>query len=125
HIKTMREKNLSKAVIKDLLDKRNATSSQEIQTTPDVPQLRQSEVTETLRSIQRSFETFPEDKEQIISELKDEFKESIKEELAENFEQQNKVIADELKKISEAQKQLEQKQDEDKRKGFFARLFGK
>lgn len=124
HIKTMREKNLSKAVIKDLLDKRN-TNSNQIQTIPNVPQLRQSEITETLRSIQRSFETFPEVKEQIISELKEEIKESIRDELAENFEQQNKKIADEFKKISEAQKQLEQKQDNEKKKGFFARLFNK
>lgn len=124
HIKMMRDKNLSKVVIKDLLDKREADSAQ-TQITPILPQLRQTEVTETLRSIQRSFEAFPEIKEQVISELKEEVKESMRNELEENFEKQNKILEDKLENITKAQKELEENQKEEKNKGFFARLFNK
>jgi len=124
HIKTMRDKNLSKAVIKELLDKRDTDAAQ-TQTKPSVPQLRQTEVTETLRSIQKSFETFPEIKEQIISELKDEVKESVHNELESNFEKQNKILEEKLENITKAQKELEEKQTEEKNKGFLARLFNK
>lgn len=124
HIKTMRDKNLSKAVIKDLLDKRDIDSVQ-TRTTPSLPQLRQTEVTETLRSIQRSFETFPEIKEQVISELKEEVKESVRNELEEKFEKQNKILEDKLENITKAQKELEDNKKEEKSKGFFARLFNK
>lgn len=130
HIKTMREKNLSKAVIKELLDRTEVDpDANQIQTTPDVPQLKQSEVTETLRNIQKAFETLPEVKEQIVSELKEEIKNDIRDELNEGFKQQNKIIENEFKKIQKAQQLLEQKQEEqnknEKKKGFFSRLFKK
>src|SRR5699024_5029244 len=129
-IKTMREKNLSKAVIKDLLDRTEVDpNTNQIQTTPDIPQLKQSEVTETLRNIQRAFETLPEVKKEIISELKEEIKDDIRDELEESFEKKNKIIENEFKKLKESQQLLEQKQEEqkeeEKKKGFFSRLFKK
>src|SRR5699024_3289138 len=130
HIKTMREKKLSKAVIKELLDRTEVDpNANQVQTTPDVPQLKQSEVTEILRNIQKAFETLPKVKEQIVYELKEEIKDNIRDELEDNYEKQNKIIENELKKIQEAQKLLEQKQEEqnedEKKKGFFSRLFKK
>lgn len=121
HIKAMRDKNLSKAVIKDLLDKNKNSSTYNKIPVPDVPALRQTEATQVLRSIQQSFETFPEIKKEIMNELKDEIKESIKEELTENFKKQNELIAGELKKITDSQKQVENT----KKTGFLSRIFKK
>src|SRR5699024_11746869 len=130
HIKTMREKNLSKAVIKELLDRTEVDpDANQIQTTPDVPQLKQSEVTETLRNIQKAFETLPEVKEQIVSELKEEIKNDIRDELNEGYKQQNKNIKNEFKKIQKDQQLLEQKQEEqnknEKKKDILSRLVKK
>jgi len=119
HIKAMRDKNLSKVIIKELLDKNKSNSAHNKTPIPDVPALRQTEATQALKSIQQSFEAFPEIKKEIINELKDEIKESIKDELADSFKKQNELIANELKKITDSQKQLE----ENKSSGFFSRIF--
>lgn len=116
HIKSMREKNLSKKMIKELLQKHSETNSERNHVVePTVPALKQSEAIETLRNIQNAIETLPEIKELIVSELKSEIRNEIKNELnnavrseiASSLEAGNKNTSEQIKTLSEALDNME------------------
>jgi DNA-binding transcriptional MerR regulator len=105
HIKAMRTKNLSKDMIRELLQKRSQTddaSSSVLE--PSVPQMSQNEAVETLRNIQSTFENFEEFKlamkQELVAELRNEIRQEIKNELisevrkeiASSSEQQQKLL---------------------------------
>lgn len=109
HIKTMREKNISKEMIKELLTHKNSTettdNSHALQ--PTLPQLKQSEVVEALRNIQ----TFPKEMELILTSVLEKMREEIKMEVRNEIrnEVKNEVIEEvrkELSKSSEHQQKL-------------------
>jgi DNA-binding transcriptional MerR regulator len=116
HIKSMREKNLSKKMIKELLQKHSEINSERNHVVePTVPTLKQSEAIETLRNIQNALETLPEIKELIVSELKSEIRSEIKNELnnavrneiASSLEAGNKNTSEQIKTLSEALDNME------------------
>lgn len=116
HIKSMREKNLSKKMIKELLQKHSETNLERNHVVePTVPTLKQSEAIETLRNIQNTLETLPEIKELIISELKSEIRNEIKDELnnavrneiASSLEAGNKNTSEQIKTLSKALDNME------------------
>jgi DNA-binding transcriptional MerR regulator len=140
HIKKMREKNLSKAVIKELLDKQPAAELEKVPQ-PPVPVLRQSEITETFRNIQNSFETFPEIKEMIVSEIKNDIRNEIKNEITATIQKEisqgMESTSEQIKSLSDAYKSEVERRDElltenmkllrelkeEKSKSFFSKLF--
>lgn len=113
-IKTMRDKNLSKKMINDLLQKRadseggNSPSIIE----PSVPALRQSEAIETLRNVQKALETFPEIRELLVSEIKNEIKneltDTVRKEISSSLEQGNRNTSEQLKAFSESLNSMEE-----------------
>src|SRR5699024_7392199 len=156
HIKTMRQNNLSKKMIKELLKKKNETGSDNAPSTiePTVPALKQSEAIETLRNVQSALESFPEIKEALISELRDNIKHEIKneittavrKEIASSLEANSNNASEQFKAFSESLNSMEvnykneiERRDkllmenmrlmkelkEQKKKGFFKRLFDK
>lgn len=123
HIKTMREKDLSKAIIKELLSKRE---SEDVPTPVPVtvPQMKQNEVLETLRNIQKAFETLPEVKQMIVDQVKSELKEEIQETVRLSLENSRKQIAasieagnnntsEQLKALSESITKIENNKEEE------------
>lgn len=117
-IKTMRDKNLSKKMINDLLQKKadSEGSNPPSMIEPSVPALRQSEAIETLRNVQKALETFPEIKELIVSEIKNDVRNEIKKELtdtvrneiASSLEQGNNATSEQLKALSESLNSMEE-----------------
>lgn len=142
NIKTMREKNLSKEIIKNLLENKPEEEKKKTPQ-PDVPVLRQTEITETLRNIHRSFETFPEIKEMIVSEIKDELRNEIKNEISTSIQEEIskglETTSEQIKTLSEDYKSEVNRRDdlllqnmklmrelkEEKGKSFLSRLFKK
>lgn len=154
HIKTMRQNNLSKNMIRELLKKRTETGSDNAPSTiePTVPALKQSEAIETLRNVQSALESFPEIKEALISELRNNIKHEIKNEIttavrkeiassleanSNNASEQFKAFSESLNSMEENYKNEIERRDkllmenmrlmkelkEQKKKGFFKRLF--
>lgn len=138
-IKSMRDKNLSKKMIKELLQRQSETDlNREQVIEPTVPALKQSKAVETLRNLQRSLEAFPEIKEMMIAELKSEIRNEIKNELtdavrkeiASSLEFGNKHTSEQIKTLSEALDNMENMRlmneiKKEQNKSFFKRIFSK
>jgi len=112
HIKSMRNKDLSKKVINELLQKRSEANSGTKQVVePAVPALKQSEAIETLRSLQSSLEALPEIKEMIVEEIKSEIKnelvDSVRKEVACSLESGNKRTFEQIETLSKALNTME------------------
>ena len=109
HIKAMREKKISKEMIKDLLTKKKGLEPEEKPNfpQPSLPQLKQSEVVEALRNIQN----LPQQMEATFALALDKMREEIKAEVRNEIrnEVKNEVIEEvrkELSKSSEHQQKL-------------------
>lgn len=79
-IKQMRDKNLSIAMIKDLMRKHSETLEDDSQlpiVQPSVPQMSQSEAISTLKEIQVALKSFEGFKEQIKTEIRNEVRNEI------------------------------------------------
>jgi DNA-binding transcriptional MerR regulator len=79
-IKQMRDKNLSIAMIKDLMKKHSETLEDDSQPPiiqPSVPQMSQSEAISTLKEIQVALKSFKEFKEQVKTEIQNEVRNEI------------------------------------------------
>lgn len=79
-IKQMRDKNLSIAMIKDLMKKHSETLEDDSQfpiVQPSVPQMSQSEAISTLKEIQVALKSFEEFKEQVKTEIRNEVRNEI------------------------------------------------
>ncbi|WP_240378138.1 MerR family transcriptional regulator [Bacillus piscicola] len=131
HIKTMRDKNLSKKVIRDLLQqkKESDNSSDYVPIPqPSVPKMNQSEAVKTLnelKDIMVNFDDFKESlkkelREEIRNEVKNEVVEEVRRELASASESQQKLVergskhtSEQLESISEALEKMEDKQEEE------------
>lgn len=127
HIKTMRDKKLSKDVIKELLEKRgkiNGDSDISLVPQPPVPQMKQSEAVETLHSIKEMMAGFEELKSSLIKELKEEIRqevrkdviEKVRKEIASSSEGQQKLLqestlatSEQFEVVSEALKEMEKR----------------
>lgn len=112
HIKSMREKGLSKKMIKELLKKQSAMNHGQKQfVEPSVPTLKQNEAIETLRNVQKAFEAFPQVKEVMVEELKNEIRSEIKnvvqKEIASGLESGNKHTSEQIKTLSESLNAME------------------
>lgn len=151
-IKTMRDKNLSKKMINDLLQKRvdSEGSNPPSIIEPSVPALKQSEALETLRNVQKALETFPEIKEILVSEIKNEIRneltDAVRNEISSSLEQGNSNTSEQLKALSESLNSMEENYErevnrrdkilmenlslmkeikEQRNKSFLKKLFGK
>lgn len=79
-IKQMRDKNLSIAMIKDLMKKHSETLEDDSQPTivqPSIPQMSQNEAISTLKEIQVALKSFEKFKEQIKTEIRNEVRNEI------------------------------------------------
>jgi DNA-binding transcriptional MerR regulator len=101
HIKAMRTKNLSKDMIRDLLQKRSETETDTAPPIePSVPKMSQNEAIETLRNIQSAFESLEEFKlsmkQELVSEIRQEIKNEliseVRKEIASSSEQQQNLL---------------------------------
>lgn len=102
HIKTMRDKKLSKDIIKELFEKKgkiDGGSNVSLVTQPLVPQMKQSEVVQTLHSIKEMMAGFEELKGSLIKELKEEIRQEIRKEVIEE-------VRKEIASSSEGQQKL-------------------
>lgn len=120
-IKTMREKKLSKEVIRELLEQRNKEVDNEgmpLMPQPSVPQMKQSEAVETLQSIKEMLNGFEDFKSALIEEIKAEIRQEVvnevKREITINSEGQQKLIeekstaaSEQLEGVTEALKKME------------------
>lgn len=115
-IKSMRDKNLPKKMIKELLKRQTETGLKRNQVIePTIPTLKQSEAVETLRDLQRSLEAFPDIKEMMIAELKSEIRNEIKSELtdavrkeiASSLESGNTRTSEQIETLSKALNTME------------------
>lgn len=112
-IKFLRDKDLSIKTIKEMLSERPGKEIQPV-IQPSVPQMKQNEVIETLRSIQTTLETLPAIKEMIVSQIrediKSELRDEIKNEIISTLETSNKEAFEELKGIYESTNNMVQQQ---------------
>jgi len=89
HIKIMRDKKLSKDIIRDLLEKKNqiegvdVASSLLVPHSSFIPQMKQSEAIETLQMIKEMLAGFEEFKISLIKELREEIRQEVKNEVIE------------------------------------------
>lgn len=106
HIKTMREKNISKPVIKDLLETWDELRAEKM-AQPD-----QTESAEVLQSIQNVLHTLPEVREAIVSEIRQEIRDELKREVTEdiykatasNLREESAYISEQINELSKAYK---------------------
>lgn len=113
HIKTMRDKKLSKDVIRELLEKKNKVEGVDatlLVPQPYVPQMKQSEAVETLQSIKEILAGFEEFKGSLIKELREE----VRKEIASSSEGQQELLqentlatSEQLESVSEALREME------------------
>lgn len=85
HIKAMREKKLSKDVIRDLLEKKNEAGGIEtaLAPQPTPQQMSQSEAVQTLQEIKSMMSGFEEFKSELKKELRSEIRNEVKQEVLE------------------------------------------
>lgn len=109
HIKAMREKKISKEMIKDLLTQKKEVEPEEKPNfpQPSLPQLKQSEVVEALRNIQNLPQQMEASFALALNKMREEIKEEVRNEI--RNEVKNEVIEEvrkELSKSSEHQQKL-------------------
>ncbi|WP_100408490.1 MerR family transcriptional regulator [Bacillus solitudinis] len=105
HIKIMRDRKLSKDVIRELLEKKGkvkGVDSISLIPQPYVPQMKQSEAVETLQSIKEMMSGFEEFKGSLIKELREEIRQEVRKDIIEE-------VCKEIASSSEDQKELIQK----------------
>jgi DNA-binding transcriptional MerR regulator len=110
HIKAMRAKNLSKDMIRELLQKRAETGSDTAPIIePSVSKMSQNEAIETLRNIQSTFESFEDFKlamkEELVSELRNEIRQEVKNELISEVRKEIASSSEQHQKLLETGKE--------------------
>lgn len=152
HIKTMRDKKLSKNIIKELLLKKNERDSENSSTVPPllIDQMKQSDTVKTLKNInQMLFENF---KRELREEIHEGIIQEVQKEIASSSDNQHKLIqegilvtSEQFEGISKALKEMKNRYEREikrrdevlvenirllqeikskKKKGFLEKLFG-